>query len=108
MLNPGVPIWGLRVCWLSMNVAWRYWEGRTHRRNDALPNLALEAQIGLPQLGAFLTKLSNLRALCEKVLRGRVVKTVNDGTVLTDFRTTSKIWVNMASTLETLAPPEVG
>jgi len=35
----------------------------TDRRNDALPDLTLETQIGLAQFGTFLTELSNLGAL---------------------------------------------
>jgi hypothetical protein len=40
--------------------------GRTDRRNDALPDLTLETQIGLAQFGTFLTKLSNLGTLWRK------------------------------------------
>jgi hypothetical protein len=42
----------------------------THRGDDALPDLTLEAQIGLAQLGAFLTKLSNLCALWKMGIKG--------------------------------------
>lgn len=78
--------------------------GRTYRRNDALPDLALEAQIGLAQFGALLTELSDLRTLWEKEVKRVASLDGQRGGGLTDLRTTSKIWENMDSTLETLAP----
>jgi len=45
--------------------------------NDALPDLTLETQIGLAQLGTFLTKLSDLGALSKGGIK-TVVNTLSD------------------------------
>jgi hypothetical protein len=52
--------------------------GRTYRRNDALPNQTLEAQIGLAQFGALLTELRDLRTLLKRSQDGRVVGMVRE------------------------------
>jgi hypothetical protein len=49
----------------------------THGGNDALPDLTLETQIGLAQLGTFLTKLSDLGALSKGGIK-TVVNTLSD------------------------------
>ena len=70
----------------------------TYRCDDAVPNLTLEAQICLAQLGTFLTELSYLCALWEIGYQG-VGEHARRRVGLTDLRTTSMIWPNMASTL---------
>lgn len=101
VLKP-VPIWGLRICCLSVSVVQQC--TRIERTYHAFPNLTLETQIGLAQFGAFLTKLSNLGALKERKKGVKRVACAQREGALTDLRTTSMIWVNMDSILETLAP----
>lgn len=76
-------------------------------RRDAFPDLTFEAQIGLTELGAFLAELANLCALYkQQERRQRDQDCARRGLALADLRTTSIIWLNIASTLGALGPDE--
>jgi hypothetical protein len=82
------------------------WREDAYRR-DAFPDLTFEAKIGLTQLGAFLTELANLCTLYkQQERRQRDQDWARRGGALADLRTTSMIWLNMASTLGALGPDE--
>lgn len=74
-------MWGLRACCPSVSFLLSRRDilgGRAYRRNDALPNQTLEAQIGLAQFGALLTELRDLRTLGKRSQDGRVVGMVRE------------------------------
>lgn len=75
------------------------WRWGAYRRN-AFPDLTFETQIGLTELGAFMTELGNLCALYKQ--RQRDQDWAQRGGALADLRTTSIIWLNIASTLGAL------